>query len=509
MSGYLKRLGTTGAAYAGSSVVAKFFAVALLPLYTRYLTTADYGAAEVILASVYTAGIILSLGMTEALMRFYYRFDDRADRDRAVRAAFTWIMLATTVGGIFAAVFAAPLSELLLAEADPKLVRIGVFGLWIITNYELLLALFRIDERPRAYLVTTVANVLLTVGLTVGLVVGLRAGAAGLLAGNFGATALVYVALIGVQRSRIGFELPRSMMRPMLRFGAPFMPAELSIFALGFVDRVMLVQLKGLATAGLYALAVKFSQVVVVVVRGFMLAWPPLAYSIRSDSDARGAYAYIVTYYMLVCGWLVIGLTLLARWIVRLLAAPDFFASWTAVPFLALGGLCYGLYLVLGVVIGRTGRTEFNLAVAGSAVLVNVGVNFALIPPLGIVGAGLALVATYAYMLVLLYAVSRRLFAVPFQWGRLARIVAVGGGIVAVGELAVPDSGGLGLGLRLALAAIFPAVLLLTGFFERREIVQLRAAARSLRRGSGALQGRSVDRDPLEVDREVREDLVR
>ena len=35
--------------------------------------------------------------------------------------------------------------------------------------------------------------------------------------------------------------------------------------------------------------------------RGFQLAWPPLAYSIRDDDEARRAYAVIVTWFVAVC----------------------------------------------------------------------------------------------------------------------------------------------------------------------------------------------------------------
>ena len=76
---YLRRLATTGAAYTASSVLSKLIAVFLLPLYTAYLTPADYGAAEVMLASVIAASIVVRLGLIEALLRFYYL----AGRDRA------------------------------------------------------------------------------------------------------------------------------------------------------------------------------------------------------------------------------------------------------------------------------------------------------------------------------------------------------------------------------------------------------------------------------------------
>ena len=76
-----------------------------------------------------------------------------------------------------------------------------------------------------------------------------------------------------------------------MRFGLPTMPAELSLYLLNFVDRIIIVRTVGLAEAGLYSLAVKFAQGINVLVRGFQLAWPPLAYSIRDDDEARRVYA--------------------------------------------------------------------------------------------------------------------------------------------------------------------------------------------------------------------------
>ena len=184
----------------------------------------------------------------------------------------------------------------------------------------------------------------------------------------------------------------------------------------------------GLAEAGLYSLAVKFAQAVNVLVRGFQLAWPPLAYSIRDDDEARRAYATVVTLFVAGCAFVVTGMWLFSRWIVRALAAPKFFDSYEAIGLIATAVTLYALYMVLVVILGRTGRTEFNLPATIAALVANVVLNLLLVPPLGIVGAGLALVASYLVVLALMYVFTQRLFPVPYEWGRLARVVlAVGG----------------------------------------------------------------------------------
>ena len=58
------------------------------------------------------------------------------------------------------------------------------------------------------------------------------------------------------------------LLRRLIRFGLPTMPAELSSYSLNFIDRVLIVRLVGLADAGLYSLSVKFAQAVNVLVKG-------------------------------------------------------------------------------------------------------------------------------------------------------------------------------------------------------------------------------------------------
>jgi O-antigen/teichoic acid export membrane protein len=258
------------------------------------------------------------------------------------------------------------------------------------------------------------------------------------------------------------------------------MPAELSLYSLNFIDRILIVRLAGLAEAGLYALAIKFAQGMNVIARAFQLAWPPLAYSIADDDEARRAYSLVFTWFAAVCAFAVAGLWLLSRWIVDWLAAPDFFAAHEAIGLLAL----YALYLVLVVILGRTGRTEFNLPATIAGTVVNIVLNLILIPSQGIVGAGIALVASYLVVLVLMCALTQRLFPVPYEWGRLALLVAVTAAIVAGGELLLPTHGLGGFAARTLLWLALPLVLAATGFLTAAE----RAGIRTMLRPAAVLE---------------------
>jgi O-antigen/teichoic acid export membrane protein len=455
-------------------VLSKLIAVFLLPVYTAYLTPSDYGAAEVMLASVIAASIVIRFGLIESLLRFYYLGGEQPGR--VVSTGFAALFWATTAGALVALAFAGPISEALLDRSDPELARLAVLGLWTLTLWEFALTLLRLDERARAYFGLTVINVLVTIPFTVWLVVVEDQGAAGILLGTFGTGVIFLAWRLWEERRRLSLLVDVPLLRRMLRFGLPTMPAELSLYALNFIDRILIVRLAGLAEAGLYALAIKFAQGMNVLARGFQLAFPPLAYSIADDEEARRAYSLVLTWFAAVCAFGVTGLWLLSRWLVEALAAPDFFEAHEAIGLLATGIALYSLYLVLVVVLGRTGRTEFNFPATIAGTAVNVVLNLLLIPPLGIVGAGIALVASYAVILGLMYVLTQRVFPVPYEWGRLALLVAVTAATVAGGELLLPKEGLDGLATRTALWLAMPLILLVCGFAtatERRALKTL------------------------------------
>lgn len=488
---YVKRLAKTGTAYTASSVLAKLIAVFTLPIYTHYVPPRDFGQVEILASTVIVLSILFRLGAVESLLRFYF-LRDEYDHREVVRTGFWGLMLTVTAGAAICLALAPRLADWLPlgGEEAVTLVRIAVGWFWFATFYELLLALFRVDERAGAYALATVANVLVTVPLTVYLVVGRDLGAQGLLLGNAAGTAAIVLVLLVVQAGRIGRPgLP--LAAPMLRFGLPTVPGEISLYALNWVDRLMLAALPasrtaGLAAAGLYSIAFKFAQGVTVFVRAFQLAWPPLAYSIKADAEARVVYGRVLTYYLLVTGGVVTALALVARWMARLLVSDAFYESYRAVPLVATGVVLYGAYLVLVSAVARMGKTGSLFPVAAAGLAVNAVLCYLLIPLDGslggIVGAGLALIGAYLVLLTLMYLRARATLGLVLELRRVAQLVAVALAVSFSGEHLLPDSGASGLLLRMAWWALYPLALLLTGFFSRAEITQLRNARQLLQR---------------------------
>src|SRR5579884_1629801 len=118
----LRRLTRHTAIYGIGGLVSRVLAVVLLPLYTSYLTTKDYGRVESITAATAVLSILLQLGVSSAFFRFYFDTKDPARRLVVVRTSFWFTMAMSTLGLVLGVVFATTVGHWLGLGHDPTLV---------------------------------------------------------------------------------------------------------------------------------------------------------------------------------------------------------------------------------------------------------------------------------------------------------------------------------------------------------------------------------------------------
>jgi O-antigen/teichoic acid export membrane protein len=424
---------------------------------------------ETLVALTTVLTIVLRAGISSAFFRFWFDAEDAAGHRIVLRTSF-WFTMTMATAGLAAGVALAPaISDLLFGDGgSADLVRAAFVGLWAQMNYEQLSSVFRVEQRPVAFVSASLANIAVTVGATVLLVVALEKGPIGVIAGNFTGTLLVYCLLLGYRREQLGLQLDRGLLREMNRFGLPLVPSALLLWVTNFSDRFFLVKLADTQAVGVYSVGVRIASAMVLLLTAFRAAWPAFAYSIRDDDEARRTYGFVLTYLVTISTWVAVGLGLLSPWLVDWLAADEFGEASRVVAPLAFGAAAFGAYIVVSIGVGRAKRTQFNWVVTGAAAVVNIALNLILIPPYGIMGAAVATVAAYVTMAAGMAWWANRVYPVPYQWRRVLTAGLAGAGLVVTGKLV---GGGLVVALPLALA--YPLVLAPLGFYlpaERRAL---------------------------------------
>ena len=470
VSRQITRLAKHSAIYGLGGLVSRILAVLLLPLYTHYLAPADYGRIETLIAATTVLVIVLRMGISPAFFRFYFDSPDTERRTVVVRTSFWFTMTMATAGLVLGLVFASEISHALHLGDHANLVRAAAVGLWAQMNYEQLTSLFRAEERSVQFVVASLANVLITVGATVLLVVALHKGAVGVLVGNFTGTLCVYLALLAYRRYQLGLVFDWKLFREMNRFGMPLVPSALALWAINFIDRLFIALYKGQGEVGVYSVAVRVSSAIVFLLIAFRTAWPAFAYSIEDDREAKRTYSFVLTYLVYVTSWAALALGALAPWLVRLLARnPAYHRASEAVALLAFGGVAYAAYTVLAIGSGRARRTQLNWIISGAAAALNIGLNVALIPPYGMVGAAISTVAAYLALFLGMVVYAQHVYPVSYQWRRVA--TAAGAAValtVLAAALHVP------LGVAIALVLVYPLALLPLRFYLPAELDRVR-----------------------------------
>src|ERR1051325_8194356 len=347
-------------------------------------------------------------------------------------------------------------------------------------NYEQLTSLFRVEERSLAFVAAMIGNVLITVGGTILLVVVWHKGALGVIVGNFTGTLAVYIVLLAYRRFQLGLEFDRDLFRQMQRFGLPLVPSGLALWIVDLADRFLLLKLKNPAEVALYSVGVRVTTAILLLLLALRTAWPAFAYSIKDDREAKRTYSFVLTYVLFFSCWASLALSLLAPWIVRVLTRPTFYPGSRVVPILAFGATAFIAFNVMSIGIGRDKKTQFNWVVTGAAAAINVGLNFILIPPYGMIGAAVSTLVAYVVMFLGMTVRAQQVFPVPYQWRRISIAAGVAVGLTVLGKsLDVPLAGAV------LLSAVYPLVLLPLRFYLPVERRRLRGLVFSPRQARG------------------------
>jgi O-antigen/teichoic acid export membrane protein len=289
---------------------------------------------------------------------------------------------------------------------------------------------------------------------------------------------------VAVVRKSLAGRFSSSHLRRMLAFGLPLVPAILASWALALVDRIILARMGSLAQVGEYAIANRLASLLTIGMTAFTFALTPFLFATYSEDpdQERAARGRTLTYLTFVLALAGLVLTLFSHEILRLVA-PRFEDAYKAVGPLMLGMLAYGLVTLFATGIALARSTGRGAALTVVAAVINIGLNFALIPPYGIVGAAVATTLGYGFLAVAYYLLSQSLYPTPYEPRKAALTV---GAACAFGVLGAVPLGPEPIAVLVKLAAIagFVAVIWATGTMRRAEFAELR------RFGSAMIPGR-------------------
>ncbi|MER7796510.1 oligosaccharide flippase family protein [Microbacterium sp. NPDC096154] len=449
MSDAARGIRREGAVYLAATVVQRGLPVLVLPFLTRMLVPSDVGEVALGLAVSNLASILFGLGVQFAIVRLVH--DDASDR-RASWPALVWRQLAFSGAALVVVAGSAPLWAGLVAPDGTRgaVLLIALALGWVLSAQGIMLSLARTSRRVGLFLVMTVVQAV--VGQIVGLSLAVLWGAVGYLAGML-AGALVS-AVIGLTIQRVPLQWGLADGRQIVAFSAWFVFQWVTLWVLNMSDRLIVEGFLGAEVVGAYYVAYVIGTGLSLVLDAAQSAWVPRFFASRDRDAKRGLLSRALVPYSAVVATLSLAIALAAPLLVVIAApsAPDWAAS-----VIAVVSLCatYRPAYLLAVAVMNDHKDARSTAIATAiSAAVALGLNFLLIPSIGVIAAAIASAFSYAVLSALCLAAVRRFADVPARPVLWTSGIWMAATALSVGVAILPSSGPWLWGRTAAAAAV-------------------------------------------------------
>lgn len=412
--------------------------ILLLPVYTRYLSQADYGILEVL---TYTNGIfriILISGFHTALSRFYHGEEVPDRKKKVVSTGIFFVFFSGLIGCYISYIFNNELANLILGDSSLT----GYINL----NLGILLAdmmvtisgtFFIISKQPKVYVIYCLGRLVAAISGNLFFIVGLKLGAVGMLYGNLLSLGLVAVILTSHSLLINGLEIDASILIKLVKFGSPMIPAMLCATIMHNADRFLIRHYTSLSDVGIYGLGYRFPFMLsALVLESFNRVWTgSTMYELAKQPDAKDQYAKIATYFMVIFVLSQFALSVFSISVVRIFADSKFIMASRVIPIVALGLCFHAFYTFFNVgafLKNKTWLLNFSYI---PAAIVNVVGNIILLPRFGYMAAAWMTVATYSIFSLFAYFSCKGALDIPFEFRKLALLFFYAIGVYLVSAM--------------------------------------------------------------------------
>ena len=486
MQSKIRALASDTLVYGVSTVVGRFLTFLLTPLYTNYLTAGEIGDVTAIFAMIAFVNIAYSLGLEPAFMRFWEREDEQRSQ-QVFSAAFLGVAalgVVVTVLTILLAPYIAASSVLQLDGQGADVVRIAAFIPLFDALVLIPFARLRMQRKPRTFALLRLLTILVNVALNIVFVVLWGWHVEGvLLAGVISAAStmvfflpsLVRRPTSDVQRpaSEHGLATRYSLLKDLLRYGLPTVPASFSSIMVQVVDRPILLMMTSSAVVGLYQTNFRLAIPLMMFVTVFEYAWKPFYLSHRDDADAKAIFSRVLTLFTIVCGAIFIITAVFMPYVVQMpfiggrFINPIYWSGMSIIPIVMFAYFFNGVFINLAAGLHIQKKTGWLPLATGVAAVLNVVFTLVLVPVMDIEGAAWAKVIAYVGSVVVLWWYVQRVYPMTYDLRRIVTTMFVCAAVYAA-TIQLPSI----YTAALALPA-YVLLLLATGVIERSTLQTL------------------------------------
>ena len=459
MSSYKSRIVSHTSIYMLGDILRRAVSLIMLPIYTRYLTTSDYGVVELLSMLLDFASILFGARVGEAVFRYYCTSESEHKKKLIISTALALSVLLNGLGALMVTVFSGPLAIGIFSDESLKsYIAFFSISMLLAPLIEIPLVYVRAQKKPWLFLVFSVTKLLLQLSLNIYLVVILEMHVEGVIYSAVISSAVMSLILIGYTIPSTGIHVSKEISRALFSFSLPLKLATIGSFYLTFGDRYILNIYTDLSQVGIYALGYKFGFIFLLLVWDpFENMWDAEKYAIFTKHNALDVYQRVFLYTSSMLIFVGLCISLYSKDFIKLMADPAFLSAYKIVPIIIIAYIlqAWTRYCDLGILLKRKTIQIAHAEMIG--VLIITAAYFTLIPLYGIYGAAWSTVIGFLARFLWIYWKGIQHFNMGLPWRKIAATAMLATLIYPI-SLMIPDEIIISILLRTVLLLIFVVV---------------------------------------------------
>lgn len=411
MDSYKKLIGNSFI-FAVGRLSSKLISFLLVPLYTYYLSTTEYGTVDLVITTVGMLLPVVSASMFDAVLRFI--MDNKTDADRIMMNALN----VSVIGFIVSLLF------------YPIILRLDLIGgntlvlfMYIILFLQILERIFA--EYTRAIgevkkfaingIILTLSTGIFNVMFLVGFELGVPGYFLAIILANI--ISIFYLIISTKAHTHFDFSLIKTNdMRILLLYSVPLIPNALMWWLINASSRYFIRYYISVSANGLFAVASRVPTLINIVTQVFMQAWQLSAIEEYESETKSTFYSNVFNYLSSVLFLGTSAIIVILKPMFNVLFAAEYYEAWIVVPFLLLGAVfsSFSGFLGTNYIAAKETKGVFKTSVYGG--IVSIVLNFILISSFGLVGAGISSMLSFIVMWILRYYDTRKFIQMDINW---------------------------------------------------------------------------------------------
>jgi O-antigen/teichoic acid export membrane protein len=446
--------------------------VCLLPIYSRYLSRAEYGALDLVGQNNVVLKIVFAACFTYSVGRIYHDAETEEEKQKIISSGATSAIAAGILGGLALLLLNAKVSEVLLGSVEySPLISAGAIVLTLDIAFTGLTYEYLVEKKSARYVAINVAKLPIAIIGNLVCLVWFELGAISMLIGNGLALFFANACMLVPHYRKVGLSIDMPILKNMIAFGSPMIIAGVLAALLHSSDRIMLRPIQDIEQVGLFMMGLQFPNMLnAVLMTSFATFWAgSLMFTMSKQPDADAQIGRLATYLLafFISAQTVLGI--FGASLIEVLTAPKFAASIPIVPIACLGYTFHALHLFFVSKAFTHSNPKLMVICYATPLLAKVGLTLWLVPIYGFMGSVWILTTGYLLFTFTCFQVFRSKITATFEWTRMFMLYGLAALFLLLASLTNTSDIFVQIALQLTLTVAYVLCLALGPIFTAHE----------------------------------------